>query len=212
MRLYLLVLLLFFSPALGRSDTPEPAPAGMLDKNTGLSFASPAFLTQVEVASPDVLAAYRHAQTGFPTFNIVMRPGQYDIGRSLRTQADEVLQSFRLAGIAEPRLLEVKKAKISGQAGLSLETAYSYGDGELVVSTVILPAGDRYYILTYTDKAEHYSANSALKSSIFENIYLAQQDPAPPEASLAAVNFTPLLIALALAVPAAVWAIRRRQR
>lgn len=135
-----------------------------------LSLRVPAMLSRVEVESPTVVLALRHAQDGFPTFNIITEAGGYDAGRDESKQAAEVLKGYHSVGLSDTKVIQSGVSTLAGLPAFSAELEYVSMEQPYSALVHIIPAGDRHYVLTFLDRKQSFNQTRRLEREIVNSL------------------------------------------
>jgi len=178
-------LLVLLTMAAVYVRSASAAPEDFVSPDHLFSLSYPAEFTSSKTTDlaekSEIALLLRHAQEGYPTFNVLVQPTAYDAsGVSLAAQTSRVLESYRLVGITDARILHSALTSLAARQAFSAEIAYRNQGQEFISSLWIVPAGDRHLILTFVDYAANFAAHKYLRDQIVNSLAVFDR-PTPPK-------------------------------
>lgn len=140
---------------------------------------------EFEIVSSALNAALvlRHKTQGYPSFNIVVQPGTYKaLAQSDEKQKQAILNDYNKVGITDASPIHSFFARIGERNAYTLEIEYSSQNERYISSVTITSGKGKYYVLTYIDRADKFSANRELRNFLLDNFKLwgSQSQPNMP--------------------------------
>lgn len=118
-------------------------------------------------SSPDISLILKHRDTGFPTFNIAVRPGKYS--SDARSQSRKILDEYRAVGITDGKIINSFESRISRFPALTAEIEYKSSRAVHISSVTVVSSPTKHYILTYIDLAPKYDSNKYLRDGLLNS-------------------------------------------
>jgi hypothetical protein len=150
----------------------------------------------------------------FPTFNVLVMPGPYDLGQADSKHADSILDSYKLVGITDALPVRWLRFKLGDQNAFNMELKYRNQGKDLTSSVTIATASDRHYILTYIDETAEWESNKDFRSRIIGSFTVLERPktPLPPPPQPAEGGFSFFWLLVLLAIPSAAYILKSRKR
>jgi hypothetical protein len=183
-------------------------------KENKFSIAYPSEFEELNVPQPEVAFLIRHRENLYPTFNVLVLPGPYDMSQADSKHADSLLNSYKLVGITDVRPIKWFRFALGSQKAFNLELRYRNDGKDLTSSITVATASDRHYILTYIDSTAQWEANKDARAKIIGSFTILEKAPDAAPAALPQGGGSSLMVwVILLALGAgAVFMVRRRGR
>lgn len=131
---------------------------------------------QLSMASPSptgTLLLLTSAQGGYPTLNVIVQPGLFNEPPGAPKEISEkTLNEYRAVGLTDARVLRPYIAPIANTPSLTVEIQYSNNGEQLISAVSYLNNVDRYFIITYIDRAADFYRNKRIREDLVNSIIL----------------------------------------
>lgn len=129
------------------------------------SYSSPKY--EFSLTYPDYLEA-KHvpeaaffassSTSGFPTLNILVNEGHYDLQETIADQAEAALNSYRLVGLIDAHQFSTPAELLSTPHGTAFRTfiAYTQADEKLVAVLTIFATKNRHFFVTFVVREKDF--------------------------------------------------------
>jgi hypothetical protein len=142
-----------------------------------LSLSYPVQFETLALKNQAVVLALKHAQSGYPTLNVVVQPGPYLAWASSEaSQTQRILESYKLVGINMAKAIKAWKGKAGNQNAFFLDLEYTNGARKFVSTAAITSGLSKHFIITYIDQADTFEANLYLRNAVFSSIQIAGEE------------------------------------
>ena len=180
------------------------------DPRFGVSLAYPQHFIRVPSDTP-VLLVLKDAQRGFPVFNLIAAPGDYELTAPLGELEEKVAASYRSVGFTSARVLQSAITETSGRPALFVKIQYESGGEPYISLVTIVPAGRTHFILTHITRGKDDGGAAADE---YRSLLRSFRAPAPaaPERPRGAGGKKALLLAAALAAAYGARSLLKRRR
>ena len=131
-----------------------------LFESVDLELSIPSIFEKVENQS--ALLALRHKIKGYPTFNIVLATGAWPyIKQNYSFQGQKLVDEYRLVGLKNTELKEIREIQIDSQPALYAKLKYTIADTSYQSEVWLISLLEKHIILTavYRNEAEEISQN-----------------------------------------------------
>lgn len=148
------------------------------DASYGFSLSYPDSFEEVEIAHPLVAFALRHPITGFPTLNIVVQPGSFDLRqKGPNSPENRILESYHLIGLTDVEFIE-GESKLENSFPYYVATlSYQDSNQNLKSSVALFSGQDQHFFITFIDDEKSFTTNRHIFSDICESFKIDDMPP-----------------------------------
>lgn len=168
-----------------RVHTAYPQEVQLISFNRGdfgLHLEYPSLFAPAKANSSQVLLLLHPKEARFPTFNMLVQPGNPHIEEKtlLELKAD-VVDSYRGVGLYDAEVRFGERRTIAGRTVYFAKVFYLLDKIPLTAGVYIIPGHDRYYACTFVATEGQYDQDEVYLNTIINTLTL--QEPAPPPPS-----------------------------
>lgn len=191
-RVLVLLSLVFYShnKASAQPDTPVvdlelkkaqvtlQDPISFSQEDLGVRMQYPSSFSVAPNPSKDVVLFLKSRDGVYPTFNIVLQPGDAKIiDRTAPDIRDEVVDSYRALGLIDAYAEYAEKKILDKREIFFTKINYAIKSVPVSSAVYIFPTVHNYMVFTFIDRPESFASNLATFDAVMRTVHL--RDPAP---------------------------------